>query len=176
MEVKLGEILTGGEVRDAVHIAIAPVVAGEYLAPGAHVGVIEGQARTCKEPIGIIDPLLKKPAQKGQRVYVWIYPNTVTGMTHHWKHPAFSELWGFIPKVSQVETWLRNHAQNIGISFETLMDGAKNYIETSKYVFLGDETPDDVWTYNDQFWEYYQEYTGEQVPEEKQTSFFRCAC
>jgi hypothetical protein len=170
MEVKLGEILTGGEVRDAIHIAIAPVVAGEYLAPGAHVGMVEGQARICREPIGIVDPLLSKPALKGQRVYIWIYPNTVTGMVHHWKHPAFSE------GPSQVETWLRNHAQNIGVSFETLMEGAKDYLKTGDSVCLGHDTPDDVWTYNDQFWKHYQEYTGELVPEEKQSSFFRCAC
>ncbi len=37
--VKLGELITEPEFRDAVHMAVIPVFANDDLEPGQHVGV-----------------------------------------------------------------------------------------------------------------------------------------
>lgn len=100
-EVNLGEILpakTSG--RDAIHIAIAPVMAGEHLEPGDHVGFI-GSDRTMayrrstlvledgNETLGIVDPFLKEEVRPGQKFYMCLYPRTITTLRHQWSHPAW---------------------------------------------------------------------------------------
>lgn len=55
--VKLGRLCDGTEQRDAVHVAVAPVVAGVDLEPGQHVGLFDdGTAKPTKPHIGIVDP------------------------------------------------------------------------------------------------------------------------
>ena len=89
--VKVGHFLKGTEHRDAIHVALIPVVAGENLNPGQHVGVIEhgSKAVISDKPVGIVDPFLKMPVPAGEIVYLFLYPQTVTGMRHHWFHPEF---------------------------------------------------------------------------------------
>ena len=92
----LGQLLTGTERRDAVHIAIAPVVCADHvLMPGEHVGLIPDSTThvsggewtiTC---IGVVDPFLMEPVKYGERFYLFLYPNTVTSLRHLWTHPAF---------------------------------------------------------------------------------------
>ena len=38
MQITLGELITGTFFRDAIHIAVAPVIANEELQPGQHIG------------------------------------------------------------------------------------------------------------------------------------------
>ena len=84
--ITLGQILTGNEGRDAVHVAIAPAVAKEKLYPGQDVGA-DG---TCATPhVGIVDPFLKYPVHPDQGFWIFLYPNTVTSLRHEWTHPAF---------------------------------------------------------------------------------------
>ena len=40
--LKIGQIIKEPQTKDAVHMAIAPVIAGECLSPGAHVGMVNG--------------------------------------------------------------------------------------------------------------------------------------
>lgn len=87
----LGEEPAGDARRDAVHIAVAPVIAGYRLSPGECVGpVYDGtQFGTCKKPIGIVDPFLTADVLPGQRFWLFLYPGTITGLRHVWSHPAF---------------------------------------------------------------------------------------
>jgi hypothetical protein len=76
--------------RDAIHIAVAPVVAAARLLPGQHVGLQEdGQACAHEEPIGIVDPFLTEAVAAGQRFWLFLYPGTITSLRHVWTHPAF---------------------------------------------------------------------------------------
>ncbi len=86
----LGQLLSGNERRDAVHVAIAPVQAGTELRPGQRIGLLEGKAYANAETIGIVDPFLVFPVPKGEWFYLWLYPNTVTSLRHVWTHPAFT--------------------------------------------------------------------------------------
>ena len=93
-DVKIGELLGPDAQRDAIHIAVAPVVAAYDLSPGDHVGLNDhGKAERTATPIGIVDPFLRTSTcrvKKGEVFYLFLYPNTVTGMRHHWTHPAFA--------------------------------------------------------------------------------------
>jgi hypothetical protein len=75
--------------RDAVHVAIVPTVASEKLFPGQHVGA-DG-ARSIAGAVGIVDPYLRHPVEKGQTFFLFLYPGSVTSLRHVWTHPAFKE-------------------------------------------------------------------------------------
>ena len=49
----LGTIIGDGEKRDAIHLAVEPVVAAETLRPGEDVGFVEGGVGGCADPVGI---------------------------------------------------------------------------------------------------------------------------
>ncbi|MDB5386331.1 MAG: hypothetical protein JWM11_1977 [Planctomycetaceae bacterium] len=95
MAPQLGELIQDGERRrDAVHIALAPVTAVEWLRPGQHVGLVqEGNVELVgpsPHNIGIVDPYLREDIEPGQRFWLCLYPGTVTGLRHVWTHPAFT--------------------------------------------------------------------------------------
>lgn len=92
---QLGQLIQDGERRrDAVHIALAPVTAAERLAPGQHVGLVhEGNVELvgpCPHNIGIVDPFLTEDIKPGQRFWLCLYPDTITGLRHVWTHPEFT--------------------------------------------------------------------------------------
>jgi len=135
----IGEVITTEQHRDAVHFAIAPVVAAQKLKPGQHVGFIGDKVGVADTPLGIVDPFLAKPVKEGEKFWLFLYPNTVTGMRHEWMHPAFESE---IPvsdedreKARHVaerltnsgERWLRNWcATNDSPSYESIMEAVKN--------------------------------------------------
>ena len=87
----LGQLITDDAKRDAVHVAIAPVTAGEPLGPGFHVGVHDGYAYHDQvNHIGVVDPFLPEDIREGDCFYIFLYPNTITDMRHMWTHPAFA--------------------------------------------------------------------------------------
>ena len=86
----IGNLCNSEAKRDAIHIAVTPVVAAYELAPGARVGLIEGGlAGNSWDPIGIVDPFLKEPVKKGENFWMFLFPNSVTNLRHTWQHPAF---------------------------------------------------------------------------------------
>jgi hypothetical protein len=92
---RLGQLIEDGDRRrDAIHIAVAPVTAAERLAPGQHVGLVqEGNLELvgpCDRNIGVVDPYLTEPVERGQRFWLFLYPGTITGLRHVWTHPAFT--------------------------------------------------------------------------------------
>ncbi len=92
----LGNLANDGARRDAVHVAVAPVVAAHSLPPGHHVGLnADGHAialsnnRRTAETIGIVDPFLGHLVDKGECFWLFLYPNTVISLRHVWSHPSF---------------------------------------------------------------------------------------
>jgi hypothetical protein len=98
----LGHLADNTARRDAVHVAVAPVVAGEELSPGERVALGKyGEAYgPTSKPIGIVDPFLTENVQRGQRFWLFLLPNTVTSLRHVWTHPAFKVT---IPEATCVE-------------------------------------------------------------------------
>lgn len=123
---KLGELITGEAERDAIHIAVAPVVAMERLQPGEHVGLVHPErdqvvGSGSVNKIGIVDPYLKRPVESGERFWLFLYPKTVTGMRHQWSHPAFTERKVDDSKVAS-EKWLHCFADRLNISYPMMME------------------------------------------------------
>lgn len=78
--------------RDAVHIAVAPVVAQHCIPPGYHVA-INGKGEAFDDgpenAIGIVDPFRKEWVDPGETFWLFLLPGTVTHLRHAWNHPAF---------------------------------------------------------------------------------------
>lgn len=124
-QVKLGKLLDGTEQRDAIHVAIAPVVADTDLLPGQHVALI-GQGRIGPDGplVGIVDPFLRKKVKAGERCWLCLYPQTVTSLRHEWTHPAF-----VVDSDRQFsEQWLRVYAAKMN-SYDTPDEAFQRLIE-----------------------------------------------
>lgn len=80
-EPVIGKLQDENAQRDAIHIAVAPVVAGGDLLPGESIGLVNGTAKPVTSPIGIVDPFLKDTVLKGERFLMFLYPNTITSIT-----------------------------------------------------------------------------------------------
>lgn len=88
----LGKIITTEQHRDAIHVAVAPVIANRTLFPGQHIGFTAPGAETVDENgpnIGIVDPFIVGRVQKGERFWMYLYPGSITSLRHDWTHPAF---------------------------------------------------------------------------------------
>jgi hypothetical protein len=83
----LGMIHFKSEARDAIHLAVDPVVAGENLKPGEHIGLRDGQAFSRYENrdiklLGIVDPFLPyEGVKKGDRFWLVVYPNVHSSLS-----------------------------------------------------------------------------------------------
>lgn len=91
---QLGRVLSESEgVRDAIHIAIIPVIIGNRMTPGSRVAYNAEANRVFTDThntIGVIDPFLPMASlAPGTRVYLFLDPYTITSLSHHWTHPAF---------------------------------------------------------------------------------------
>lgn len=90
----LGTIIDNveGTGRDAIHLAVEPVIAGETLFPGQHIGLSNGKAySTCKKKLGIVDPFVIGSVPKGSKFWLVVFPRQITSLRHVWSHPDFPE-------------------------------------------------------------------------------------
>lgn len=91
----LGMIHYKPEKRDAIHLAVDPVIAGCDLKAGQKIGIKDGVAW----PIncsgiryhGIVDPFLPDGAKAGESFWFVMAPRMVTSLRHVWEHPDFPE-------------------------------------------------------------------------------------
>ncbi len=173
-------LMDGTAQRDAIHLAVVPIVATEKVYPGQHL-TADGKA-TGGPPVGIADPFLPGPANPGMTFWLVLYPRTITSLRHAWTHPAFPEaaVAAVNAPVSDKEAsmqWLRDLGDRVGVSANRLIESAREHIhDTSGWSYLiggyemeGESTPPE-------FWDHYQIVTGELVPSEKRENFFSCSC
>lgn len=170
--LKLGQIITNDQARDAIHIAVAPMQAAEKLSPGQHVAVIGTEAwASAGTPVGVVDPYLKADVKKGQRFWLFLYPGSISSLRHEWTHPAFVADAG----KTESEMWLRAFADRLfsydpdyGSRFDVLIANAENGGFGTDIEYGEDCEP------NDEFWMHFERYTGRKVLH--RPSYFRCAC
>ncbi|MCW5720736.1 MAG: hypothetical protein KIS86_06300 [Devosia sp.] len=88
----IGMLIPEDAGRDAIHLATEPVVAGERLHAGQHIGFLkDGTVGTAaKELLGIVDPFLASTLFPGDRFWLVVYPRTITSLRHVWTHPSFA--------------------------------------------------------------------------------------
>jgi hypothetical protein len=200
----LGTIIDENQKRDAIHLAVEPVVAKEYLVAGDHV-TVDGRRKTpyCLDAVGIVDPFLPRPGVKvGERFWLVLYPRTIKSLRHVWEHPAFppSELQVEEPKedesdyieniknkvIAKSKKWIEDYANSFPqgmygewVSYQDLMDGAEAYLESCKRDYQDYLCKGDVFenvSFNYDFWYHYEIVTGTKVDADNQQSFFTCSC
>lgn len=178
---QLGKIPGMGAKRDAIHIAIAPVVAAKVLRAGDHVGPTkDGRYAITSNPVGIVDPF-RGPGviAAGEKFWLLLYPNTITTLRHNWTHPAFSTEEGGpvcdkavvanATKLAAIK-WLKEFAETqCGRTYEDLLDGVEDgWLSCGENEGL--EIPDG-------FWENYALATGAPATtEQKDNFYFSCSC
>jgi hypothetical protein len=107
---------------------MAPVVAGQILKPGEHVGWMDETKTTVGrvvETLGAVDPYLTKPVRPGQKFYLFLYPQSIQSLRHVWTHPAFPEEFKAATSYSKAESeqWLRDWITSADCpDYESLME------------------------------------------------------
>ncbi len=189
-EAKLGEIIAEpGEQnqRDAVHIAVVPVIADERIAPGAHVDVIHRgvttYASTHGVPVGIADPFLRAPIEKGQTFWLFLYQGQVTTLRHEWTHPAFPNVHEATaatgPSAREVsEAWLRKWCgENDCPHYETVLaavlDGQRSDWDSNYIHFYGQDAHASI---PSEFWDHMEVVTGKKFAQDDRATGFSCSC
>lgn len=183
---KLGGFLDGSEQRDAIHIAIAPVVAAEHLQPGDAIGFAKDDtdralvAHADVTHIGIVDPFLRSAVRPGQRVWMFLYPQTITSLRHDWTHPAFIGAPEIAGPAVESRRWIEAFASSIEQTYHRLMAAADEWVATDDGKWGGEYTYDNSESYKidgadwEQFWKHYTVLTG-RAPKSAQC-FFTCSC
>lgn len=139
-EPNIGALIEGDATRDAIHIAVAPVIASMRLSPGQSVALNEeghAAANLAKNDIGIVDPFLDGTVSKGDKFWLFLFPRTITSLHHVWEHPAFP-----LPKATptpiatseqESEAWLRAYAKRVNTydndeeAYRNLIEGARRH-------------------------------------------------
>lgn len=175
----IGQLLGPDQARDACHICLAPVYAGERLKPGQRVAmaadgsIVGAQAR---DDVGIVDPFLKKPVKPGERCFLFVHPNTVTSLRHEWSHPKIKDVVAKLapPEHAEEKARLQDAADAAGISYDELMEAAADFLNHGTYLSQGGR-----WEGHglpDTFWDDHDAVTGTKTPGDKRWSFFSCSC
>jgi hypothetical protein len=194
----LGTILGESCGRDAIHLAVEPVIAGHRLDPGADVGLVDGKAVVCDKPLGIVDPFLKKTVKTGERFWLVVYPRQITSLRHVWSHPDFAD--SAVPEIMSSdkdasEAWLINFCKtNDCPAWSTV----REVIESEHGVQLGDAEYYRATNINsldtdcegkpyltfkgiyahcdvpDEFWDHAEIVTGRKL--KNRPAFFSCSC
>ena len=189
-EANLGKLIDETAQRDAIHVAIAPVVAAHDMNPGMHVGLdAKGLANHVAVHIGIVDPFLTSMVQKGQRFYMVLYPRSITSLRHEWTHPDFDGPRPPKPTKDESEAWLREFCKNAdcpdygtvlaaatGKSLPILNDDYYDcaYRNDGEYLtFYGRDAHSEI---PPEFWDHVENVTGDKIPLEMRASSFSCSC
>lgn len=183
--LKLGNLVSPENYnkRDATHIAVAAVEAGENLAPGTHVGFLaDGRIGKRGKNIGIVDPFLKMTVRKGDKFWLYLYPGSITSLEHKWSHPAFSDKQE--PKFdsrSASETWMRSWAVE-HMSYDYYGDNGElseerayqNAVNAGHNMSVGpyEEARDHI---DNEWWTHWEIITGCKRPPEDER-YFSCGC
>lgn len=185
----MGYILPGDTAgRDAVHVAVFSAFAAVKVKPGQHVGIVHQGDKDIEvglvgDKVAIVDPFLEAPVRPGERFWAYLYPRTITALSHRWSHPALeqTDTTYAAPSAKLVsEQWIRNFADSVGLGYQPLMDGAAEWVESKKrsswgeYLVYGGLLEGE--SVPDEFWPHYEVVTGTTVEENHRGSFFSCSC
>ena len=185
----LGQIHTREEKRDAIHLAVEPVEAGELLWPGQEIVLEErggkkvavacGPAvgrgrRRGVEGLGIVDPFLTRRVFEGERFWMVLMPRMVTSLRHVWTHPAFEDTPEAPMQNRESVEYLKNFAEELGVGYDDLLENAEAY-RVSGHRWTGGARFEGVHT-DEEFWQHYEAVTGLRLPEERGENFISCSC
>ncbi len=175
----LGTVIGPNEKRDAIHIAVLPVVAGARLYPGQAINATaDGIATPDSNGLGIVDPFLASVVQPEQRFWMLLRPRLVTSLRHVWSHPAFADELGTgqadVADKAAARAQLEAIAQGCNATVEEMIAGANEHLDHGEYMCEGGRwegicTPEE-------FWPAFETFTGRKVPADDRENFFSCSC
>lgn len=185
----IGQLLPDNVRRDALHFAVAPVVAGTRLQPGQHIGVMPdgATAHPRESHIGIVDPFLRNPVKAGERFWLVLYPNTITSLRHVWDHPAFAAEPGAMPAPADKaasEAWLRDWIAHADCpDYDTVIaaitgsdvggEGVWYRVEDDYITFYGRDAHSSI---PPEFWDHAEVVTGQSMEHMRKVEGFSCSC
>lgn len=189
-EPQLGRLIEGDDAqRDAIHIAIIPLIIGEdymqhgerfRLKYGSKTIALSGEYENGATPtLGILDPFIDtfKSIMEGQKVWGFLFPGTVTGMRHHWKHPSFDK--EETPE-NIYEVWLREFADKWNFNFSQLIEAGIGEGKELPYVVANGfdlHTADELEGDEEKFWYNLEMYTKKNFsPEHRKGLTWSCTC
>lgn len=178
----LGMIIDENQKRDAIHLAVEPVVATTRLLPGQDIGIFPGGMAGPRpgQEVGIVDPFLDEPVEPGQRFWLVVYPRMIHSLRHVWTHPAFADEVEDIPAdiVSKQasETWLKEFAER-AISYGEDRFGALMLgLENGGYFGTDIEYTEEFRPDNEDLVFHYENYTGKKATWTDRDYGFSCSC
>lgn len=176
----LGTIIDDSAKRDAIHLAVVPMIAGSPLAPGEHVNKNGSWEHPYTErAVGIVDPFLRTNVKPGERFWLVIYPRVITSLRHVWTHPAFADEAPPSVDRSASETWMRAWAEmhllgmNEDMGYLHTLDEAYDFaIKAGHELRIGSyesarDYIDSTW------WDHWETITG---CTGERDGYFSCAC
>lgn len=178
----LGNLIDDSAARDAIHLAVEPVVAGETLYPGQHIGIQDGVAISrAEKKLGIVDPFITGVIPKGHRFWLIVYPRQITSLRHVWEHPDFNQPAKRVEeRFDESQKWIMDFAERVGLEYGVLIEGADTWLSThnglwgGEYLCFGGLLEGEY--VPDEFWEHYEKVRNVKVEENKRGSFFTCSC
>lgn len=189
----LGTIIDETCGRDAIHLAVENVEAGEWLSAGQHVSLKDGVASAHGKLVGIVDPFLKQTVRPGERFWLVVYPRQITSLRHVWEHPDFpasADQWqpGEVkvdPTAAPVVTrkdyskqWMTNWAKKhmgsdyYGEGHLSDEDALANALDAGHNYSVGPYESAREYI-NNEWWDHWETLTGE---EGNRGEYFSCAC
>lgn len=90
----LGDLPSEDARRDCIHVAVYPGTAACFLRPGDRVGFAKHRERgdfsvATDEVIGVVDPFLTRDVAPGDRFWLMLFPDSISGLRHVWTSPHF---------------------------------------------------------------------------------------
>lgn len=169
--------------RDAIHLAVEPVIAGERLRPGERITVTDGVAMAADEPhvLGIVDPFLTEPVRQGQRFWFVMLPRTIRSLRHVWSHPAFADEPEVVavkaaattPDKAASERWLRDFIDDSDCpSYESVME--KIIVGDYDKDFIHFDSRDAHGSIPNEFWDHVEILLGRKIKD--RPTYFSCSC
>lgn len=183
---KLGSLAETTGVRDAIHIAVLSGAVKEDSYPGDAVGICaDGEFSTIMPEVGIVDPFLPPYTNipKGTPVWVFLKPNSISGLRHVWTHPeipdekpAAEEPPAPPPIRSEAEVWLREYAVRVNPYITNPEDAFKKLVAEARegtvfFYGLDCHGSDDV---DPEFFHHMSLYLGQNITPESLE--YRCSC
>jgi hypothetical protein len=178
----LGTIIDDTQARDAIHLAVEPVIAAHLLQPGDDVGLLpDGSATTDGvKLLGIVDPFLKEPVGEGERFWLVVYPRQITSLRHVWEHadfPASDETKVVARSKDESEKWLRDFIDGADCpGYETVIAAALDNSGSWDPEYLHFRDRDAHGDIPPEFWDHLEVVTGRTIPQESRAKYFSCAC
>lgn len=171
----LGTLIGPNEKRDAIHLAVLPVTAKQYLAPAASITCKDGEAFEDADGIGIVDPFLRETVEPGQRFWMIVRPRLITSLRHVWTHPALPDEGAPDAELRKLsEEWLRSFCE-IGerppydVLLAHLCNGGPE--DDVSFFINGTDASGDI---PPEFWDHAERVTGRRFT--LRPTFFTCGC